>query len=347
MTLHILDVDTLTWSQPKAKGAGSGAEPSPRCFHSAALCGKNLFVLGGQVHFWLLANNHYVHGTYILETTRLQWEHNTIKGDSFIPYPGASLLGHTGTAADSSSLYLAFGTVESTGALEYSRLFWDIATDAKQKLNPSLLPKPVHGGAYNTTFKLLCVGDAGVGKTCLITRFVEDTYSENNKSTIGVDFKTMTLDMDSRPVNLQLWDTAGQERFRSLTAAYYRGAHGVVLVYDVTDQQTFDNLIVWLKDVDNYCGEEAVRLLIGNKSDEESMRVVSGEVASEFAQEHNLLFMEASAKTATNVKAAFRLLVAEAMHKADTLASAPPAFQQKVKLHAERSKQRQAMNCCA
>lgn len=116
----MLDVDTLTWSQPKARGAGTGAEPSPRCFHSAALCGKNLFVLGGQVHYWLLANNHYVHGTYILETTKLQWEHNTIKGDSFIPYPGASLLGHTGTAADSSSLYLGFGVVESTNNNEYA-----------------------------------------------------------------------------------------------------------------------------------------------------------------------------------------------------------------------------------
>lgn len=327
----MLDVDSLAWSTPKAKGAGTGAEPSPRCFHSAALCGKNLFILGGQVHYSLLANNHYVHGTYILETSKLQWEHNTIKGDSFIPYPGASLLGHTATAADSSSLYLAFGTVESTGAFEYSRLFWDIATDAKQKLNPSQLPKPTQSGAYSTTFKLLCVGDAGVGKTCLITRFVEDTFSEHNKSTIGVDFKTMTLEMDSRPVNLQLWDTAGQERFRSLTAAYYRGAHGVVLVYDVTDSQTFDNLASWMKDVDNYCGEEAVKLLIGNKSDQEAMRAVSLEQARDFAQEHGLLFMEASAKTSTNVKAAFRLLVAEVMHKADTLASQPPAFQEKVR----------------
>lgn len=119
--LNMLDIDTMTWSQPTARGAGTGAEPSPRCFHSAALCGKNLFVLGGQVHHWLLANNHYVHGTYILETTKLQWEHNTIKGDSFIPYPGASLLGHTGTAADSSSLYLGFGIVESTASHECAR----------------------------------------------------------------------------------------------------------------------------------------------------------------------------------------------------------------------------------
>jgi GTPase SAR1 family protein len=104
-----------------------------------------------------------------------------------------------------------------------------------------------------------------------------------------------------------------------------------VLVYDVTDSLTFQNLGSWMKDVDNYCGEEAVRVLIGNKSDAEEMRAVSTEQAQEFANEHNLLFMEASAKRATNVKAAFRLLVAEVMHKADTLANAPPAFQEKVR----------------
>lgn len=105
----------------------------------------------------------------------------------------------------------------------------------------------------------------------------------------------------------------------------------MVLVYDVTDAQSFDNLTSWMKDVDNYCGEEAVKLLIGNKSDAEEMRAVPMEQAKEFASEHNLLFMEASAKAATNVKAAFRLLVAEVMHKADTLANAPPAFQEKVR----------------
>jgi hypothetical protein len=222
-TLHLLDIDTLTWSQPKARGAGTGAEPSPRCFHAAALCGKNLFVLGGQVQAGLLSGGHYVHGAYVLESTQLRWEHNTIKGDSFIPYAGASLLGHSASAADSSSLHLALGIVESASGVEYSRLLWDVATDAKQKLNPSLLPRPTEGGTYSTTFKLLCVGDAGVGKTSLISRFVDDAYAEASRSTIGIDFRTLQLEMDGRPVALQLWDTAGQERFRSLTAAYYRG----------------------------------------------------------------------------------------------------------------------------
>ena len=127
--------------------------------------------------------------------------------------------------------------------------------------------------------------------------------------------------MDGKAVQLQVWDTAGQERFRALTTSYYRGAHGVILVYDTTDQASFDHLASWIKDVDLYSGEEVTKLLIGNKDDVKGAKVVDPEQAREFAAEHNMLFMEASAMRATNVSAAFRLLVAEVMHQADTLAS--------------------------
>ena len=127
--------------------------------------------------------------------------------------------------------------------------------------------------------------------------------------------------MDGKAVQLQVWDTAGQERFRALTTSYYRGAHGVILVYDTTDRASFDHLASWIKDVDLYSGEEVTKLLIGNKDDVKGAKVVDPEQAREFAAEHNMLFMEASAMRATNVSAAFRLLVAEVMHQADTLAS--------------------------
>mmetsp|Transcript_8767 Transcript_8767/g.23148 ORF Transcript_8767/g.23148 Transcript_8767/m.23148 type:complete len:618 (-) Transcript_8767:71-1924(-) len=338
MTVYCLDIDNATWSTITCKNAGTGAEPSPRAYHSATLLGKNLFVTGGQVHYWLLANNHYIHGAYILEIVKNQWEHNTIKGDSFIPYPGCSLLGHSACSIDSSSLVIFGGSLEATSGLECVNTFWDVATDAKQKLHSSQLPLPTPSGAYSTTFKLLVVGDAGVGKTCLITRFVDDVFSSTCKSTIGVDFKATTIEMDGKAVQLQVWDTAGQERFRALTTSYYRGAHGVILVYDVTEQASFDHLASWIKDVDLYSGEEVTKLLIGNKDDNHKQKVVDPELAREFAKDHSMLFMEASAMRSLNVTAAFKLLVAEVMHQADTLASQPPAFEHKLKVNQERSR---------
>lgn len=179
---------------------------------------------------------------------------------------------------------------------------------------------------------------------CLIHRFVDDVFSSTCKSTIGVDFKATSIDMDGKSVQLQVWDTAGQERFRALTTSYYRGAHGVILVYDVTDPASFDHLTSWIKDVDLYSGEEVVKLLIGNKDDNDR-KVVDPEAAREFAREHQMLFMEASAMRATNVSAAFKLLVAEVMHQADTIASQPPAFEHKLKVNAERA--RRAQTGCA
>ena len=186
MTTYSLDIDTMTWSTISCKNERTGAQPSPRVYHSSVLIGKNLFVTGGQTEYWLLANNNYIHGAYILEIVKKQWEHNTIKGDSFIPYPGCSLGGHTACGVDSSSLVILGGNLETTAGCEMTNTFWDVATDAKQKLNPSQLPTPTAGGNYSTTFKLLVVGDAGVGKTCLITRFVDDVFSSTCKSTIGV-----------------------------------------------------------------------------------------------------------------------------------------------------------------
>jgi len=338
MTVHIFDVDNSSWSTVSCKNAGTGAEPSPRCYHSATLLGKNLFVTGGQVHWWLLNNQHYIHGAYILEIVKNQWEHNTIKGDSFIPYPGCSLLGHSACSIDSSSLVIFGGTLEATTGLECVNTFWDVATDAKQKLHSSQLPVKGPSGSYSSTFKLLVVGDAGVGKTCLITRFVDDVFSSTCKSTIGVDFKATTIEMDGKAVQLQVWDTAGQERFRALTTSYYRGAHGVILVYDVTEQSSFDHLMSWINDGDLYSGEEVTKLLIGNKDDDQARKVIDPDAAREFAKDHQMLFMEASALNRLNVHAAFKLLVAEVMHQADTLASQPPAFEHKLKVNQERAR---------
>jgi Ras-related protein Rab-1A len=176
----------------------------------------------------------------------------------------------------------------------------------------------------------------------LITRFVDDTFSSTNKSTIGVDFKATSLEMDGKQVQLQVWDTAGQERFRALTTSYYRGAHGVIVVYDVTEPASFSHLASWMKDVDLHSGEEVTKLLVGNKDDDKDKKRVDPDLAREFAKDHSMLFMEASAMRATNVSAAFRLLVAEVMHQADTLASQPPAFEHKLRINMERSRRAQS-----
>jgi len=158
---------------------------------------------------------------------------------------------------------------------------------------------------YDYLFKLLLIGDSGVGKSCLLLRFAEDSYTESYLSTIGVDFKIRTIDVDGKTIKLQIWDTAGQERFRTITAAYYRGAHGIVVVYDVTDSESFENVRMWLKEIERYAADYVEKLLIGNKSDLVAKKVVEYSLAKEFAESLNIPFLETSAKDSTNVDEMF------------------------------------------
>jgi Ras-related protein Rab-1A len=116
---------------------------------------------------------------------------------------------------------------------------------------------------YDYLFKLLLIGDSGVGKSCLLLRFADNTYTESYISTIGVDFKIRDITLGGQDVKLQIWDTAGQERFRTITSSYYRGAHGIALVYDVTDQESFDNIKQWTEEVDRYASENVKCILVG------------------------------------------------------------------------------------
>ncbi|KAK9458554.1 ras-domain-containing protein [Lipomyces oligophaga] len=158
---------------------------------------------------------------------------------------------------------------------------------------------------YDYLFKLLLIGNSGVGKSCLLLRFADNTYTESYISTIGVDFKIRTIELDGKSVKLQIWDTAGQERFRTITASYYRGAHGIIIVYDVTDQESFNNVSQWLQEIDRYATEGVNKLIVGNKSDLEDKRVVEFKDAKEFADKLNIPILETSAKGATNVEQAF------------------------------------------
>jgi len=169
----------------------------------------------------------------------------------------------------------------------------------------------MHASEYDFLFKLLLIGDSGVGKSCLLLRFADDTYTESYISTIGVDFKIRTIELEGKTVKLQIWDTAGQERFRTITSSYYRGAHGIIVVYDVTDNDTFTNVKQWLQEIDRYASEGVNKLLVGNKSDLTSKKVVEYSVAKEFADQLKIPFLETSAKTATNVEQAFLTMAKE------------------------------------
>jgi len=164
---------------------------------------------------------------------------------------------------------------------------------------------------YDYLFKLLLIGDSGVGKSCLLLRFADHTYTESYISTIGVDFKIRTIDLDGKTIKLQIWDTAGQERFRTITSSYYRGAHGIIVVYDVTDLESFNNVRQWLNEIERYASENVCKLLVGNKCDMVNKKAVDYEQAKGFAEKLDIPFLETSAKTATNVEKAFLTMAQE------------------------------------
>ncbi|XP_058086273.1 ras-related protein RABA3-like [Magnolia sinica] len=158
-------------------------------------------------------------------------------------------------------------------------------------------------------FKIVVIGDSAVGKTQLLGRFTKDEFCFDSKSTIGVEFQTRTLTIKNKVIKAQIWDTAGQERYRAVTSAYYRGALGAMLVYDITKRQSFDHVARWVDELRAHADNSIVIMLIGNKADLTDLRVVPTEDAVEFAEEQELFFSETSALNGENVeKAFFRLL---------------------------------------
>ncbi|XP_072296785.1 ras-related protein Rab-12 [Eucyclogobius newberryi] len=164
--------------------------------------------------------------------------------------------------------------------------------------------------------QIIIIGARGVGKTSLMERFTDDTFCEACKSTVGVDFKIKTVELRGKKIRLQIWDTAGQERFNSITSAYYRGAKGIVIVYDITKQETFDDLAKWMKMIDKYASEDAELLLVGNKLDCESERIISKQQGERFSSRiSGMRFCESSAKDNFNVDEIFLKLVDDILNK--------------------------------
>nr|ONK79288.1 uncharacterized protein A4U43_C01F4850 [Asparagus officinalis] len=157
--------------------------------------------------------------------------------------------------------------------------------------------------SYAYLFKYIIIGDTGVGKSCLLLQFTDKRFQPVHDLTIGVEFGARMITIDNKAIKLQIWDTAGQESFRSITRSYYRGAAGALLVYDITRRETFNHLAGWLEDARQHANANMTIMLIGNKSDLAHRRAI--EEGEQFAREHGLIFMEASAKTAQNVEEAF------------------------------------------
>lgn len=162
---------------------------------------------------------------------------------------------------------------------------------------------------YNMIFKIVLVGDSGVGKTNLLLRYLKNEFNTQTKATVGVEFGNTKVQIDNALIKAQIWDTAGQERYRSITSAYYKGAHGALIVYDITRKDSFDSVEKWLSDLKNNGEEKMVIMAIGNKCDMVNERVISTEEGEAKAQRNNIAFLETSALNATNVAKAFDELI--------------------------------------
>ncbi len=186
------------------------------------------------------------------------------------------------------------------------------------------------GSSYDYLFKIIIIGDSGTGKTTLTKKYTTGEYRDNYVSTIGVDFSVRTIDTEGGvSIKLQLWDTAGQERFKAITKNYYKSAHGCIIIYDLTDRESFDNILYWLDQVAELSGESIVKILVGSKADLIEQRQVSREEGQSYAEKYNMFFMEVSSKQNTGVDDLFELMASSIKNKHEGVLSKIPLKGQK------------------
>lgn len=164
---------------------------------------------------------------------------------------------------------------------------------------------------YDLLYKIIIIGDCSVGKTALLHRFVDEHFDKKYIATIGVDFRIKIINIQEKRCKLQIWDTAGQERFRSVVQSYYRGTHGVILMFDITSKETFSSIKNYLETIDNLCGVNTPKLLVGNKDDLSAEREVDFETAQKFAKSNNMKYIETSVKNNLMISKAFETLIAD------------------------------------
>lgn len=200
---------------------------------------------------------------------------------------------------------------------------------------------------YDHLFKLLIIGDSGVGKSSLLLRFADNLFSGTYITTIGVDFKIRTIDVNGEKVKLQIWDTAGQERFRTITSTYYRGTHGVIVVYDVTSGDSFSNVKRWLQEIEQNC-DVVNRILVGNKDDCPEKKAVSTEDAKKFAEQIGIEFYETSAKENVNVEEVFYAITRQVLQtkKEGTGKTTSGSSKDTIRPGAGDTKKKKSSKCC-
>ncbi|XP_042011399.1 ras-related protein RABA5b-like [Salvia splendens] len=199
-------------------------------------------------------------------------------------------------------------------------------------------------------FKIVVIGDSAVGKSNLLSRFTRDEFDHNSKATIGVEFQTQVLEVDGKEVKAQVWDTAGQERFRAVTSAYYRGAVGALVVYDITRRTTFDSAKRWLDELNTHCDTAVTRMLVGNKCDLESIREVTTEEGTELAEEEGMFFIETSALDSTNVSKAFEIVIRDIYEKVSRKILSSDSYKAELSVNRvslDLSKQKSYFSCCS
>ena len=186
-------------------------------------------------------------------------------------------------------------------------------------------------------YKILLLGDTSVGKTCFFMQYIDNTFHEVHISTVGLDNKVKDVQLDDKVYKVQIWDTAGQDRFRSITKNYFKGAHGIVLLYDITNKVSFENVRNWLKQIKEEVDDNVCIILVGNKIDLEDKRQVTKEEGENMAEEYGLMHFECSAKTGENIHESFNELLKKTVENFSKVVD---------NIQLRKSKKKNKKNCC-
>ena len=198
---------------------------------------------------------------------------------------------------------------------------------------------------FSVFFKILLIGDLGVGKSCVILRYVEGDFPGNIMSSIGVDFKTKQIEVDDRLIKMQIWDTAGHEKFRTITTSYYKSAHAIIILYDITQKTSFDHIRNWLTEIDKFGKQGVLKVIVGNKLDMENNRKITKEAAENLALKYGLKLWEVSAKDNTNIEEMFLDTIKSLLEKNSKIISEGSSMAANIQLNKD-TKNKKKNKCC-